>query len=49
MLEDGNTREEGAALIDLLLTAVGYFNETSFTLGHDDGTLKAVWQIKVLP
>ena len=49
ILEDGNTREEAAALIDLLLTVVGYFSETSFLLGHEGGSLRAAWQLKVLP
>lgn len=47
MLEDGNTREEAEAIIDLLLEAVGYFREASFKLGASDDQLKIGFQVRL--
>ena len=49
MLEDGNTRDEATALIDLLLTVVGYFKEASVTLVQDDKQLQAAWEVRLKP
>ena len=49
MLEDGNTWEEAAGVIDLLLEVVGYFQKASFRMGNRDGLLQAELGIQVQP
>jgi len=49
MLEDGNSREEATALVDLILNVVGYFKETSVALEQDENELKATWEVRLKP
>ncbi len=49
MLEDGNSRQEAEAFIDLLLTVVGYFDNASVRLGNADGRLDVELQIQLAP
>jgi hypothetical protein len=49
MLEDGNSREEAEAIIDLLLQVVDYFQGASITLGSTDDRLQAEFRIQVQP
>ena len=49
MLEDGNSREEATALVDLVLNVVGYFKETSVALEQDENELKATWEVRLKP
>jgi hypothetical protein len=49
MLEDGNSREEATALVDLILNVVGYFKETSVALQQDENELKATWEVRLKP
>jgi hypothetical protein len=49
MLEDGNSREEAEAIIDLVLEVVGYFNDASLSLGTGDGQLNVELQVHVKP
>jgi hypothetical protein len=47
MLEDGNSREEAEAIIDLLLQVVDYFQDASLWLGADNERLEAELKIQV--
>ncbi len=47
MLEDGNTREEAEAVIDLVLEVVGYFKEMSFDLATTDDRLDIGLAVRV--
>jgi hypothetical protein len=47
MLEDGNTREEAEAVIDLLLEVVGFFRDATLRLGTSDEELDIQFQIRV--
>lgn len=47
MLADGNSREEAAAIIDLLLQVVDYFQDASIRLGTKDEQLEAEFKIRV--
>ncbi|MCG8649077.1 MAG: hypothetical protein MI861_04555 [Pirellulales bacterium] len=47
MLEDGNSREEAEAIIDLLLEVVGYFDGASLRLGADEKQLEVEFAIAV--
>lgn len=47
MLEDGNTREEAEAIIDLLLQVVSYFEDASLRLGSRRDQLEAELQVRV--
>ena len=49
MLEDGHSREEAEAIIDLLLEVVGYFQDASLRLGTTDDQLEAEFKIQVQP
>ena len=49
MLEDGNSREEAEAIIDLILQGVGYVQDASIRLGSTDGHLEAEIKIQVKP
>lgn len=49
MLEDGNTREEAEAIIDLLLQVVEYFQEASVRLGTADDQLEVEIRVQVQP
>lgn len=47
MLEEGNDRDEAEAAIDLLLDAVGFFEDLSLRLRHVDDHLKFSLQLRV--
>ncbi len=47
MLEDGNTREEAEAIIDLLLEVVGYFDDASLKLAIGQQQLDVDFQIRI--
>ncbi len=47
MLEDGNSREEAEAIIDLLLEVVGYFDNASLKLATGDDQLDLKVQIQL--
>ena len=47
MLEDGNTREEAEAIIDLVLEVVGYFRDAAMRLSTSDDQLDVEFQIRV--
>ena len=47
ILEEGNTREEAEAAIDLLLAAVGYFQDASLTLKSANDNISASFSIRV--
>ncbi len=47
MLEDGNSREEAEAIIDLLLQVVEYFQDASLRLGATGDRLQAELKIRV--
>lgn len=47
MLEDGNTREEAEAIIDLVLAVVDYFQDVSIRLGSDGDQLEAELKVQV--
>ncbi len=49
MLEDGNSREEAEAVIDLVLEVVDYFNDASLSLRTGDGQLNVDLQVHVKP
>lgn len=49
MLEDGNSREEAEAVIDLLVQVVGYFEAMSIRLTPSDDLLEAELQVRVAP
>jgi hypothetical protein len=49
MLEDGNSREEAEAIIDLILQMVDYFQDASIRLGSTDDRLEAELRIQVQP
>ncbi len=49
MLEDGNSREEAEAVINLLLEVVGYFQDASLRLGAADDQLEAEFKLQVRP
>lgn len=47
MLEDGNTREEAEAVIQLVLEAVGYFKDVSFRMAAGEDTLQVGFHVGV--
>ncbi len=49
MLQDGNSREEAEAIIDLLLQVVAYFQDASLRLAATDDRLEAEFKIQVQP
>lgn len=49
MLEDGNSREEAEAIIELILQVAGYFEGASIELAATDGQLQAEAKIQVKP
>ncbi len=49
MLEDGNSREEAEAVIDLILQVVGYFEGVTVRLTPVDGFLETELQVRVAP
>ena len=49
MLEDGNTREEAEAIIDLILQVVEYFQDASIRFGSANDRLEAEFRIQVQP
>ncbi len=49
MLEDGNSREEAEAMIELLLQVVDYFQDASLRLAAAENRLEAEFKIQVQP
>ncbi len=49
MLEDGNSREEAEAIIDLVLQLVGYVQDASIRLATTNDQLEAAFNIRVQP
>ncbi|MDG2222138.1 MAG: hypothetical protein P8L85_12215 [Rubripirellula sp.] len=49
MLEDGNSREEAEAVIDLLVQVVGYFESMSIRLTPSGDLLETELQVRVAP
>ncbi|MGB7342980.1 MAG: hypothetical protein WBD20_02095 [Pirellulaceae bacterium] len=47
MLEDGNSRDEAEAAIELLLEVVGYFRDASMRLGQNDGQLQLDLSVRI--
>ena len=49
MLEDGNSREEAEAVIDLLMQFIGYYRDSTLRLGNSDDQLEAEFTIRLKP
>ena len=47
MLEEGNSREEAVAQIDLFLEVMGYFKEAELNLGNSDDHLRARLSLRI--
>ena len=47
ILEEGNTREEAEAAIDLLLAAVGYFRDVSLQLDQTEEAINATFSLRI--
>ena len=47
MIDDGNTKEEAEAAIDIILSIAEYFGGTKIELGRDDGRMRGKLELDV--